>query len=275
MTSNQLRPAPGPIRLVCVDVDGTMVGHDGSVHPAVWDAAERARAAGLLLTMSSGRPGFGVTRALAERLAPDGWHCFQNGASVLHLGTGDSLSSFLTPESVAMLIARARATGRVLELYSDDEYVCESDAPIAVKHAGLLGVRFAPRPFESLDGPVVRAQWLTTHEEAEAVLAEPHPGIELSPSLAPLMPEARFINLTREGVDKATAVRLVAEAYGVPLAQVMYVGDGMNDAPALRIVGLPVAMANAEPEARALARHFVGHVDEGGLAEALEMALAA
>ncbi|MFL5581884.1 MAG: HAD-IIB family hydrolase [Gemmatimonadaceae bacterium] len=264
-----------PIRLVCVDVDGTMVGHSGTVHPAVWEAAERARSSGLLITMNSGRPGFGVTRTLAERLAPGGWHCFQNGASVLNLATGDSLSSYLDPESVSMLVARARATGRILELYSDDDYVCESDAPIAVKHAGLLGVAFEPRPFETLRGRVVRAQWLTTHAEAGTVLAEPHPGIELSPSLAPLMPEARFINLTREGVDKATAVRLVSEAYGVPLAQVMYVGDGLNDTPALRIVGLPVAMANAEPEARAAARHHVGHVDEGGLAEALDLALAA
>lgn len=265
----------GTVRLLCLDVDGTLVGSTGEVHPAVWRAAERARDAGLLITMCSGRPGFGVTRDIAERLGPAAWHCFQNGASVLHLGTGDAMSSYLPPESVAMLVARARADHRILELYSDDDYVCESAHDLARRHAGLLGMRFEPRPFESLHGTVVRAQWIVTHDEAEAVIAEPHPGIEVSPSLAPLMPEARFINLTREGVDKATAVRLVSEAYGVPLAQVMYVGDGRNDAPALRIVGVPIAMANAEPEALELAVRLVGHVDEGGAAEAIELALAA
>ena len=40
-----------------------------------------------------------------------------------------------------------------------------------------------------------------------------------------------------------------------------------------RLVGWPVAVANAEPEAKDVARTVVGHVDEGGLAEALEMLL--
>jgi hydroxymethylpyrimidine pyrophosphatase-like HAD family hydrolase len=53
----------------------------------------------------------------------------------------------------------------------------------------------------------------------------------------------------------------------------MYVGDGFNDTPAMRIVGWPVAMANAEPVARDLAHRLVGHVDEAGVAEALEIAL--
>jgi hypothetical protein len=41
----------------------------------------------------------------------------------------------------------------------------------------------------------------------------------------------------------------------------------------MRIVGAPVAMGNAERAARDAARHHVGDVDEGGLAEALELAL--
>ena len=263
------------VRLVCVDVDGTMVGVSGTVHPRVWRAAERAHAAGVALTMCSGRPGFGVTREIAERLDTRGWHSFQNGASILHLGDGRSLSTGLPPETVAMLVERSRALGRILELYSDDDYVCESRHPWAAKHAGLLGVPYRPRPLESLHGSVVRAQWLIPHDELDTVIAEPHPGIEISPSLAPIVPEVRFVNLTRAGIDKGTAVRLVAAEYGVALEEVMYVGDGLNDAPALRIVGHPVAMGNAEPEARAAARHVVGHVDEGGLAEALELALAA
>ena len=119
----------------------------------------------------------------------------------------------------------------------------------------------------------MRAQWLLRDEEAEAVLAEPHPGLEVSPSTSPMMPGMRFVNLTPAGIDKSVAVRAVAGEYDVPLADVMYVGDGFNDATAMRAVGFPVAMANAEPEAREAARLAVGHVDDGGLAEAIELAM--
>jgi hydroxymethylpyrimidine pyrophosphatase-like HAD family hydrolase len=87
------------------------------------------------------------------------------------------------------------------------------------------------------------------------------------------MPETCFIMLTRVGVGKTSAVRAIAAEYGIPLADVMFVGDGHNDVAVMRDVGYPVAMGNAEPEVRGVARHTVGHVDEGGLAEALALAL--
>ena len=262
------------VDLVCIDVDGTLVGASGEVTPDVWAATRRAREHGLRLAICSGRPAFGTTRGWAECLDPDGWHIFQNGASVVHLPAGESRSRPMDDGIVRRLVARARETARVLELYADGEYAVERDDERARRHASLLGVPFEPRPFESLGGPVVRAQWLVARGEEPAVLAEPHAGLTVSPSLSPLMPETLFVNLTPAGVDKGSAVRTVAAAYGVPLARVMFVGDGANDAAAMRIVGHPVAMANAEPEVRALARHAVPHVDEEGLIDALELATA-
>ena len=261
------------IGLVCIDVDGTLVGSSGTVDPAVWRTAELVRAAGIRLAVCSGRPAFGVAREYAERLDADGWHSFQNGASVVHLANGRSRSTRLAPESVTMLVERARDPGRLLELYSDDDYAFEQGSDRARAHAGLLGVRFNPRPFGALDGPVVRAQWLVPWSEVKDVLAEPHPGLEMSPSTSPVMPETQFVSLTAQGVDKATAVRVLAGEYGLSLGEVMFVGDGANDAPALRIVGCAVAMGNAEGEAREAAMRTVGHVDEGGLVDALELAL--
>jgi hydroxymethylpyrimidine pyrophosphatase-like HAD family hydrolase len=86
------------------------------------------------------------------------------------------------------------------------------------------------------------------------------------------MSDTSFLNVTPAGVDKGAAVRAVAREYGLPLERVMMVGDGANDVPAMRIVGAPVAMANAERAAIEAARHHVGDVDRGGLVEALELA---
>jgi Cof subfamily protein (haloacid dehalogenase superfamily) len=241
----------------------------------VWRAAERARAAGIRLAICSGRPSFGIARDYAERLDPDGWHSFQNGASVLHFATGRSLSTRLPPETVSMLVARSRARERLLELYTDDGYASESLSDRARAHAALLGVPFNPRPLESLVGPIVRAQWLLSHEEADRVIAEPHPGLEVSPSTSPVMPDTQFVNLTAVGVDKAAAVRAMAAEYGISLDEVMFVGDGRNDASAMRLVGFPVAMGDAEPEAREAAIRLVADADDAGLAEALDLAVAA
>lgn len=57
--------------------------------------------------------------------------------------------------------------------------------------------------------------------------------------------------------DKAAALRQFALAAGLPLAAVCYMGDDVNDIPALRIAGLAAAPASADPAVLALAALIV------------------
>ncbi len=259
------------IRLVCIDVDGTLVGSDGAIPDVVWPAIERVRARGVHLALCSGRPAFGVTRGFAQRLDPTGWHVFQNGASVLNVATGESHSRPLPALAMLRLVARARETGRVLELYTDGDYAVESTLPRARRHAELLGVPFRARDLLSLDGRIVRAQWVVSPEDADELVADPDPDLTLARSLSPVMPGTAFVALTAPGVSKASAVQAVAEAYRIPLTDVMMVGDAENDLGVMAIVGWPVAMGNADAAVQAAACRTVGHVDHGGLVEALEL----
>ena len=264
------------IRLVGIDVDGTLVGRSGEVAPRVWEAAGAARAKGIRLALCSGRPAFGRAVEFARQLDANGWHVFQNGASIVHLPTGQSRSVPLPLEAVQMFVAEARGRGNadVLELYSDQDWVAESTAAWAFEHAKLLGVKFEPRPFESLRGPVVRAQWLLPSREAKQVMARPHPGLEAAQSTSPLMPATQFVGFTRAGMSKASAMRIVAAEYDIDMRDVMYIGDSGNDLSALRAVGHPVAMGNAEPEVIGVAERTVARVDDGGVADALQLAIA-
>jgi hydroxymethylpyrimidine pyrophosphatase-like HAD family hydrolase len=106
------------------------------------------------------------------------------------------------------------------------------------------------------------------------MMSIPHPGLEAARSTSPLMTGTQFVGFTREGVSKASAMRTIADQYEVALQDVMYIGDSGNDLPALRVVGHPVAMANADAAVIKAARQIVAHVDEGGVAQALRLALA-
>lgn len=260
------------IALIGIDVDGTLVGRSGEVPEVVWQAAVQARAAGIHLALCSGRPAFGVAAEFARRLDDDGWHIFQNGASIVNLATHESRSTPLPEGSIRGLIAQARASGHVLEVYGDDDYVVESEARWAKEHAELLGLEFKPRPFETLSPPLVRAQWLLAPEDA-AHLVEPH-DLEMAQSSSPLMPNVSFVGLTRKGVSKGSAMREIAAAYRVDMRDVMYIGDSGNDISALRVVGHPIAMANADPQVIKAAGRTVGHVEDAGVAEALKLAIA-
>jgi Cof subfamily protein (haloacid dehalogenase superfamily) len=263
------------IRLAGIDVDGTLVGTGGAVHPSIWTAAAAARAAGIHLVLCSGRPAFGHALDYAQQLNAAGWHVFQNGASIMDLGSGTSRSSQLPQQVIDEFVMQARRTGDLLELYSDHAYASESDSPWAHEHAVLLGVPFARRSFESLESPVVRAQWILPAPQATTFAATARPGLEIALSTSPVMEDATFVGITPAGVSKGSALESVAQAYGIAMSDVMYVGDADNDLSALRRVGHPVAMANASPSVLGMAKHVVGHVDAGGLAQALHLAISA
>lgn len=55
--------------------------------------------------------------------------------------------------------------------------------------------------------------------------------------------------------DKAASLRDISEYYSVPLAEIAYIGDDLNDLPALRIAGVAIAVADAVAEVRMIAHH--------------------
>lgn len=56
-------------------------------------------------------------------------------------------------------------------------------------------------------------------------------------------------------LDKAAGLRSLLDEFGVAPARCAYVGDDLLDGPALRIAGLPVCVADAEPDVLPLARY--------------------
>ena len=70
-------------------------------------------------------------------------------------------------------------------------------------------------------------------------------------------------------VSKGTALEALASFLGIPLTEVMAIGDGGNDIPLLSSAGLAVAMGNASDELKAVADYITLDVDHNGVAAAI------
>ncbi len=82
---------------------------------------------------------------------------------------------------------------------------------------------------------------------------------------------ATFFEATNASVNKGTAVRYLAEELlGLQLANVMAIGDNFNDLEMLEYVGLGVAMGNAPAGVQAIAQWVAPSVEEDGAAVAIE-----
>ncbi|UZX15131.1 Cof-type HAD-IIB family hydrolase [Thermus sp. PS18] len=265
------------VRLVFVDVDGTLVGKEG-VPECVWPAVEALRAKGIRLSLITGRPGRGHALAYARRLDPMGLHVFESGAVVLAFSRDPHsppahplLVEALPQEAAREAIRLARRLGLPLEGYTaDGGFFIEGDSPLLKAHQELLGVVAEEADLLRLPTPLVRLQVLAEAQAPLGALMDPLPQ-ELQAHVAesPRMPGVRFVSLTKRGVSKLSAARFVAESYGLTLAQCAMVGDGENDLELIQGAGLGIAMGNASPQVKKVAQRVVAPVEACGLAEAL------
>lgn len=74
-----------------------------------------------------------------------------------------------------------------------------------------------------------------------------------SPAVNKRMDELGVTRVVQGREDKATALEQLLRETGVPAAEVAYLGDDTPDVPAMRIVGLPAAVADAHADALAAA----------------------
>lgn len=262
-----------PLGLVCLDVDGTLVGAGGQPTVGVWAAADRARQGGIHLAICTARLGLGSAWDWAVGLDPDGWHMFQTGASIIHTGTGETRSTLL-PEGAAEAVEKtAKNRGWIFELYADRDYIVDSDDSIAVQHAALLGIDYVWRTADDLDGAALRAQIIVSDDDVDDAVASVPSGCTASAATSPIIPGYHFVSITADTVSKASGVRALAALLNLPMDRVMMVGDGQNDVSALEAVTHSVAMGNAHDDAIAVSKYRVAHVDDDGVAEALDLAL--
>jgi len=255
-------------------VDGTLVGASGTVTEEVWAAVDRALDRGQHLALTTARGAFASSWEMAERLDPSGWHVFHAGGATVHTGTHEARGHSLTAEQVTQAIDIAAENEWTLELYSADAYAVEDNNEAAVAHAALMGLPYEQKSlaeFAAANELIVRVQFVVTEAEIAAVTEAVKP-LELSVTSAtsPIMPGTAFVSATQTNVTKATGIEAICGELGLTIDQVMMIGDGLNDLPAMEAVGHSVAMGNAAPEVAAVARYHVADVDNDGVAEALD-----
>lgn len=264
------------MRIVFLDVDGTLLDSAHRLRPRSRFAVIRLRDAGVEVVLASARPP-GALHPLADRLQLAGPVIAYNGALVkAGLGRDKAVwGSFpLPPAAVAEALALAGQSGLVASVYAgDDWFAPEPDHPWIREEAAITGLTpravdgsgaIADRTREAhkilLIGEAHRLDVL----EREAEGALDRLGVSATRS------KPTYWEWVRAGVSKGTGVALVLKALGISPQEAAAVGDGANDLAMFRQTAVGVAMGNAPVSVRSVATWVTGAADEDGLAEALQ-----
>jgi len=268
---------PPRFRLVATDVDGTLLNDEHKVSRENMAAIERARNAGAKVTLITGRSHYFLGDVL-DQVNPDTPIIASGGACIVDTTTDTLLDCrTLPPEAVTRLIeiARQYETARFISLVERfyfetapslrDRFNYVFGHPIDVQYSeDVLG--------EDLVNPIKVAIYSDERPLLEQIAARAKREVN---GLTYTFPTPDFIDVTAADGSKGAALRRLAEREGIPLEQVLVLGDGNNDVPMFLEAGYSVAMGNAVPELKAVADVVAPGNNENGFAWALNRLLPA
>jgi hydroxymethylpyrimidine pyrophosphatase-like HAD family hydrolase len=214
-------------------------------------------------------------RALAAQIGLSGPHVVHNGAEVRDGGA--SVHRWpLGRGRVDALLAVCRDHDLYAELYIGEGYVATDRRSGARPHWDLL--RAQPDGLVAdgdLDAVLKATLLLFPDDDEERVLADlTAADLNPGPARAPALPDVLFVNVTAAGTDKGAAVAAAAAHLGCEMAEVVAVGDGLNDLSMLAVAGTSIAMGQAPAIVQAAAHLVAPECDADGVAHALRAAVA-
>ncbi|MBN1366570.1 MAG: HAD family phosphatase [Dehalococcoidales bacterium] len=263
-------------KLLILDIDGTLVGKDGTVSPEDKQALKQAIEAGVIVSLCTGRAFQGSLRVLKE-LSLDGYHTFHDGAQVFNPDTGHSLfSQPLKPEVIGQLIDWAHLREMDIELYSLSAYYSERENWTTQVHRSYFDIPVVITDYDTIIGKenIIKMQTVVTNreqtEKAIALKKEFNDRCHFSPVKSPAFPDVDFINIISPEVSKGKAIGRLATHLNIKKEEIMAMGDGINDIPLVTAAGLGIAMGDAPEELKKAAKYTTASVEESGIAKALK-----
>ena len=263
-------PERPDVRLVVVDMDGTLLDGDGRVPEGLWPLLERMRGAGVVFAPASGRQ-YATLAAMFARAAEGMVFIAENGGFVVRDEV--ELSSVrLTGGLVGDVVRRMRALADdgadlgVVLCGRRTAYVERHDRAfldhVDPYYASLVEVDDLLAVDDTAVKVAVRTPGDPT-ERVEPVLATLRPGHQV------VVSGAHWVDVMDAAVHKGVAVRRLQQELGVTAAQTAAFGDYLNDLEMLDEAGMSFAMDNAHPAILDRARHRAPANTEDGVVRTL------
>jgi Cof subfamily protein (haloacid dehalogenase superfamily) len=263
--------AKATVRLVALDLDGTLLRSDGTVSQRTRDALSAARAAGITIVLATARPPRSL-RAVAHDTGISGLALCSNGAVVYDLDHDCIVRQSTIAVGLAyQLITSLRSVlpGVAFAVEAGARYGCEPHYVIQAEH-----------PHDAKDAAMLRDDAAALVSLGATKLIVQHPALGLDDllvivrqhcgELAATHSGASFVEIAPSGISKAVALQSLCENLGVLPSEVVAFGDMPNDLPMLLWAGQGVAVANAHADVLAAVDAVTATNDADGVALALE-----
>lgn len=267
------------IKLIAIDIDGTLINDQLAITPATKAAIAAAKAQGIKVVLCTGRPMTGVNRYLDELELndQDDQYVISFNGALVQTTAGQVRSKFTLPLADVIDLAGAAFKQGVKLVIETADYMyslTQDISPYAVHESKLVSL---PLRYRSLDQIVadrdhlVFSKVMLTDEPLKldrflSHLEEDEPVRNL---FNMVRSEPYYLEFINPAASKGAALEALGHDLDIAPQDMLAIGNAQNDESMLRVAGTAVAVANATAAVRQLADVQVADNNHDGVAEAL------
>ncbi len=271
------------IRVIVMDVDGTMTNHKKEITPKTKAALKKAQESGVKLILASGRPDSGLSDFAIEleMSRHHGLLVSFNGSRVTDCQTGEVLfNETMTVEQGKAVLEHMKGFNvrpmidKGNYMYVNDVYDCmikHGEQEINIIQYESRGGKYKLCEMDDLaafvDYPLNKI--LTA---GEPIYLKEHYREMMEPfkdTLSCMFTAPFYFEFTAQGIDKAKALEAVLNPMGYMQDEIIAFGDGQNDKTMIQYAGIGVAMDNAVEELKEVADEITLSNEDDGIAVSL------
>ena len=254
---NESGSQKSPVRLMAIDVDGTLLDGSHQLRSEVKEAVNRLAASGCAVALATARGPQAVVEIVQQFDFPPSLICFSGG------WIGELESTSLRPVKVRLdlrlpadiarsILDQAISQGVEPNVFTPETWRVRKLTDEIVEETRIVNLQ--PVISEKLladDIEPSKIMLITRLDAADGVL----PPIERSiRSISTVtFSKPNYLEILPADVNKAKAVAALSRFLGIDLSEVAAIGDGLNDLEMLSEAGLAIAMGNASDRVKAAA----------------------
>lgn len=260
---------------IALDLDGTLFNRNEEISPRNRTALERCIEAGIPIILATSRPARSFHRSFPADLSDRCSQILTNGSMVIGKPPLSGIFKESIPEEIIQQIVditfkshpeawllveiEGYEFGANWDSFPETLWKKSSDTPdmfLSIEEA------IAKQPSKivigGIDDKIIPLMDILKTEVCDSV------------SMVPALTWHPILNITRAGVNKASAIHKLISTAGKSLENVVAFGDDLPDMDMLMECGIPVAMGNALPELKESCKYCTASNEEDGVAVVLE-----
>ncbi len=269
-------PSTAEIKLLIVDIDGTIAGKSNQVSNRVKKAIHAAQAKGVRVGIATGRM-YKSALKFHQEIGADFPLIAYQGAWIQDPATGTTHRHLPVPVKIARELIdyfeQSHLFDRLsLHVYLDDRLYVRDINPDTELYIGRSGI--PAHPVGDLRKVLTAnpTKILAMSEDInliDSLLLDlrhryPQDALHITTSV-PI-----FLEATQSGVNKGSAIDYIAtKLLGISAENVLAIGDNFNDVEMIDYAGIGVAMGNAPDDVQAIADWVAPHIEADGVAVAI------